>query len=273
MANQMLKQELDAILGAIAQSPEGVGIAELENAAVQYLGRPLIRRTLQRRLDLLMADKKIVGVGKSVARVYRLNSEDATAYVQGVAAVAAAGAIHAEIYVPMSAEGAEIRHLVRQALMHRRPVGYQREFLEAYKPGVTWYLPESTRLQLHEITNEPFEIMGVVFTPIDVLHHRLPVFGFRIGNFAYITDVNHISESEQAKLKNLDVLVIGALQREQHISHYTLEEAIKMADNLRPKVTYFTHLSHKMGRHTDVEKELPPHIKIGYDGLRLKLDA
>ncbi len=151
MANQMLKQELDAILGAIAQSPEGVGIAELENAAAQYLGRPLIRRTLQRRLDLLMADKKIVGVGKSVARVYRLNSEDATAYVQGVAAVAAAGAIHAEIYVPMSAEGAEIRHLVRQALMHRRPVGYQREFLEAYKPGVTWYLPESTRLQLHEM--------------------------------------------------------------------------------------------------------------------------
>lgn len=139
-------------------------------------------------------------------------------------------------------------------------------FAENRYPGIP-------RLQLHEITNEPFEIMDVVFTPIDVLHHRLPVFGFRIGNFAYITDVNHISESEQAKLKNLDVLVLGALQREQHISHYTLEEAIKMADNLRPKVTYFTHLSHKMGRHSDVEKELPAHIKLGYDGLRLKLDA
>ncbi len=139
-------------------------------------------------------------------------------------------------------------------------------FAENRYPGIP-------RLQLHEIANEPFEIMGVVFTPIDVLHHRLPVFGFRIGNFAYITDVNHISEVEQAKLKNLDVLVLGALQREQHISHYTLEEAIKMTDILCPKVTYFTHLSHKMGRHTDVEKELPAHIKLGYDGLRLKLNA
>jgi excisionase family DNA binding protein len=83
MANHMLNQELDAILGAVAQSPEGVGIAELENAAPQYLGRPLNRRTLQRRLDLLMADKKIIGVGKSVARVYKLSSGDATAYVQG----------------------------------------------------------------------------------------------------------------------------------------------------------------------------------------------
>lgn len=139
-------------------------------------------------------------------------------------------------------------------------------FAENRYPGIP-------RLQLHKIANEPFEIMGVVFTPIDVLHHRLPVFGFRIGNFAYITDVNHISEVEQAKLKNLDVLVLGALQREQHISHYTLEEAIKMTDILCPKVTYFTHLSHKMGRHTDVEKELPAHIKLGYDGLRLKLNA
>lgn len=147
--------------------------------------------------------------------------------------------------------------------LHRE---FEYVFAENRYPGIP-------RLQLHEITNEPFEIMDVVFTPIDVLHHRLPVFGFRIGNFAYITDVNHISESEQAKLKNLDVLVLGALQREQHISHYTLEEAIKMADNLRPKVTYFTHLSHKMGRHSDVEKELPAHIKLGYDGLRLKLDA
>jgi len=151
MANHMLNQELDAILGAVAQSPEGVGIAELENAAPQYLGRPLNRRTLQRRLDLLMADKKILGVGKSVARVYKLSSKETTAYVQGVAAVAAVDAIHADVYVPMSAEGAEIRQFVRQALMHRRPVGYQREFLETYKPGVTWYLPASTRLQLHEM--------------------------------------------------------------------------------------------------------------------------
>jgi phosphoribosyl 1,2-cyclic phosphate phosphodiesterase len=137
-------------------------------------------------------------------------------------------------------------------------------FAENRYPGIP-------RLQLHEITNEPFEIMGVAFTPIDVLHHRLPVFGFRIENFAYITDVNHISPYEQAKLKNLDVLVLGALQREQHISHYTLEEAVNMVEILQPKVTYFTHLSHKMGRHAEVESQLPSHIKLAYDGLRLKL--
>ncbi len=89
---------------------------------------------------------------------------------------------------------------------------------------------------------------------------RLPVFGFRVGNFAYITDVNHISKTEQAKLKNLDVLVLGALQRDQHISHFTLEEAVDMVELLRPKTAYFTHISHKMGRHSDVDKELPSHI-------------
>ena len=131
--------------------------------------------------------------------------------------------------------------------------------------------PGIPRLQIHEITNTPFEVLGVPFMPIDVLHHRLPVFGFRIGNFAYLTDVNSISESEQQKLLNLEVLVLGALQREPHISHFTLQQAIDTVNILQPKVTYFTHLSHKMGRHAEVEKELPPHIKLGYDGLKIRL--
>lgn len=139
-------------------------------------------------------------------------------------------------------------------------------FAEYRYPGIP-------RLQLHEIANEPFEIAGVVFTPIDVLHHRLPVFGFRIGNFAYVTDVNHISKTEQAKLKNLDVLVLGALQLEQHISHFTLQEAIDMVEILHPKMAYFTHISHKMGLHGAVQKELPPNMRLGYDGLKLRIDA
>ncbi len=137
-------------------------------------------------------------------------------------------------------------------------------FAEHRYPGIP-------RLQLHEISNNPFEVKGVTFTPIDVLHHKLPVFGFRVNNFAYVTDVNHIAESEQHKLKGLDVLVLGALQRDQHISHYSLEQALGMAERLQPKMTYFTHVSHKMGKHGDVEKELPPTVRLGYDGLKLRL--
>lgn len=132
--------------------------------------------------------------------------------------------------------------------------------------------PGIPRLQLHEITNTPFDVLGVTFTPIDVLHHRLPVFGFRIGNFAYLTDVNHIPEAELAKLQNLDVLVLGALQRETHISHFNLQQAIDTVTILKPKVTYFTHLSHKMGRHAEVEKELPAHIRLGFDWLKIRLE-
>jgi len=132
--------------------------------------------------------------------------------------------------------------------------------------------PGIPRLQLHEITNTPFDVLGVTFTPIDVLHHRLPVFGFRIGNFAYLTDVNHIPEAELAKLQNLDVLILGALQRETHISHFNLQQAIDVVSILKPQVTYFTHLSHKMGRHAEVEKELPAHIRLGFDGLKIKLE-
>lgn len=132
--------------------------------------------------------------------------------------------------------------------------------------------PGIPRLQLHEITNTPFDVLGVTFTPIDVLHHHLPVFGFRIGNFAYLTDVNHIPEAELAKLQNLDVLILGALQRETHISHFNLQQAVDAVTILKPKVTYFTHLSHKMGRHAEVEKELPAHIKLGFDGLKIQLE-
>lgn len=137
-------------------------------------------------------------------------------------------------------------------------------FAEHRYPGIP-------RLQLHEISAAPFEIKGVTFIPIDVLHHKLPVFGFRVDNFAYVTDVNHISEAEQAKLKGLDVLVLGALQRDRHISHYSLEQALDMVERLKPKMTYFTHISHKMGCHGAVDKELPPGVRLGYDGLKIKL--
>lgn len=144
MSNKSLTPELEAIQAIISESPAGIGIAELEAAVTHRLKAKLVRRTLQRRLDQLLADRKIRSDGNSVARIYL-----------GVAATAMAGAVNAEVYVPLSVEGARIRENVRQALMHRHPIGYQREFLEAYEPGVTWYLPQSTRVQLHEMGRTP----------------------------------------------------------------------------------------------------------------------
>ncbi len=138
-------------------------------------------------------------------------------------------------------------------------------FAEIKYPGIP-------RIQLNEIENSPFHIQGVEIIPIDVMHHLLPVFGFRIKDFAYITDVNFIEESEQEKLKNLEVLVLGALQKTEHPSHYTLQQAIEMAKKIGAKTTYFTHISHRMGRHETIENEnLPPSIYLAYDGLVLTL--
>jgi phosphoribosyl 1,2-cyclic phosphate phosphodiesterase len=131
-------------------------------------------------------------------------------------------------------------------------------------------------LNLHEITggvlsNQPFTIKGVLFTPIEVLHHKLPVLGFRVKDFTYITDVNFISEQELEKIYGTKVLVLGALQRNKHISHFTLDEAIEVAQKVNAEMTYLTHISHKMGLHSEVEKELPPNIRLAYDGLKIRL--
>lgn len=155
MSSKSLTRELEAIQTIIGESPAGLGIAELEAAVTQRLKAKLVRRTLQRRLDQLLANRRIRADGNSVARVYLRVSNDVEVQLQGVAAIANAGTVTAEAYVPMSGEGAKTREIVRQALMYRRPVGYQREFLETYEPGVTWYLPQSTREQLHEMGRTP----------------------------------------------------------------------------------------------------------------------
>jgi len=98
------------------------------------------------------------------------------------------------------------------------------------------------------------------------------VLGFRIGNFTYITDANYIASEEMAKIYGSKILVINALQREKHISHYNLEEAIAVAQQIGAEKTYFTHISHKMGLHDEVSQELPEGIEIAYDGLSLCID-
>ena len=153
MARDNSIQEQQTILTLVIEHPDGIGIAALEKALAQRLGKPMIRRTLQRRLNRLIDDQAITVTGKSVALVYKPGAKNAVTPLHGMASATAIAraVLSAEPYVPTSAEGALIRDHVRQDLMHRRPVGYQREFLEAYEPGVTWYLPESTRSQLHEM--------------------------------------------------------------------------------------------------------------------------
>ena len=131
--------------------------------------------------------------------------------------------------------------------------------------------PGIPRIQLHEITNQPFCIEGVTFVPIDAMHHNLPVFGFRVGDFAYLTDINFVPDHEMYKLNNLAVLVIGALQIEPHISHFTLSQALDFTQKVGAKQTYFTHISHKLGSHKEVSKHLPDTVLLAQDGLRLRL--
>ena len=131
--------------------------------------------------------------------------------------------------------------------------------------------PGIPEVKMHHINGEPFTIGKTQFIPIQVMHHRLPVLGFRVNNFTYITDANSIPEKEKEKIYGSEVLVLNALRREKHISHFTLDEAIEVINELKPKEAYLTHISHQLGKHADVEKELPPHIHLAYDGLKIVL--
>lgn len=132
--------------------------------------------------------------------------------------------------------------------------------------------PGIPKINLKSISNQKFHFEGIEITPIEVLHYKLPVLGFRVKNFAYITDANFISETEKKKLKKLDILILNALRKTEHISHYNLEQAIDLIHELKPKKAYLTHISHLMGKHEEVSKELPHDIEIAYDGLKINLD-
>ena len=130
--------------------------------------------------------------------------------------------------------------------------------------------PGIPQLTLHTIGSEPFNIGKVNFIPIEVMHHKLPVLGFRIDDFTYITDAKTVSDEEKEKIRGSKVLVINALQKQTHISHFTLDEAIAFAEDIGAEKTYFTHISHRLGKHQAVSEMLPPNIELAYDGLRLE---
>jgi len=131
--------------------------------------------------------------------------------------------------------------------------------------------PGTPHLKLHEITDAPFEVSSVLFTPLPVNHLRMSVLGFRLGNFSYITDANDIPAKTMEKLKGTEILVLNALQKEKHISHFNLEEAIAMAKRIAAPQTYFTHISHKLGLHNVVDKTLPDTMTLAYDGLSISI--
>jgi phosphoribosyl 1,2-cyclic phosphate phosphodiesterase len=135
-------------------------------------------------------------------------------------------------------------------------------FYEEKYPGI----PE---IDLLTVENDPFTIGELTLLPINVMHYKLPVKGYRINDFAYVTDANFIADAEKEKLKNLDVLVLNALRREPHVAHFTFDQAIAIVKELKPRKAYFTHISHQLGKHEDLAKELPSNIELAFDGLQL----
>lgn len=144
----------------------------------------------------------------------------------------------------------------------------KREFAYAFSdkryPGV----PE---LNLITIDETPFIVGDIEVIPIKVWHHKMPVYAYRFGDFTYITDANRIEDADKEKIKGSKIMVVNALRKEPHISHFTLSEAITLVEELQVPEAYFTHISHQLGKHDDINKELPSHIKLAYDGLQLHI--
>ena len=127
--------------------------------------------------------------------------------------------------------------------------------------------PGVPNIRLQDIGIEPFTIENIEVTPIRVMHYKLPILGYRIGGLVYITDALTIPDEEYAKMKQVDVLVINALRKQPHLSHQTLDEALRVIERVQPREAYLVHMSHHMGLTAEVEKELPPHVHFAYDGL------
>lgn len=144
----------------------------------------------------------------------------------------------------------------------------RREFQYAFS-GVQY--PGIPVLDIVPVTGAAFDIGDLHFEPVQVMHYKLPVYGYRIGNFTYITDANYIAPEELEKIRGTEVLVLNALRHEPHISHFTLNEAIALSEKVGAAKTYFTHASHQLGLHAVLEKELPEGMFIAYDGLRLEV--
>ncbi|MCX6275929.1 MAG: MBL fold metallo-hydrolase [Bacteroidetes bacterium] len=146
----------------------------------------------------------------------------------------------------------------------------KRDFFYAFNNSTYPGVPKAV---LHTIEHGvPFDLIGLRFIPFEVMHMKLSVTAFRIGDFCYITDANFISEEEKKIIRGSKIIVINALRREKHVSHFTLDEAVDFMKELAPEKGYFVHMSHQIGKHDEVNAELPAFIKLAYDGLTLNTE-
>lgn len=146
----------------------------------------------------------------------------------------------------------------------RVQLAIKREFAYVF---ADYKYPGIPRINLHSIENKPFLVNGVEIIPIRVYHYRLPIFGFRIKDFTYITDASYISDQEIAKVKGSRYLVVNALRKEKHLTHFNLEEAEKLIRLISPEKAFITHISHQFGLHAELVKELPEGVTMAYDTL------
>ena len=147
----------------------------------------------------------------------------------------------------------------------------KREFHYIFDPKFQY--PGIPKINRNKILKTKFKIdEDIEIEPIEVMHYKLPVLGFRIGRFAYITDAKTIKEDEKEKLKGLDLLIVNALRLKKHLSHFNLEEALNLIEELHPKKAILTHISHYMGLHEEIQKKLPDHISLGYDNQKIILN-
>ena len=157
--------------------------------------------------------------------------------------------------MPLHAEPRVLEQLQRE---------YAYIFAERKYPGIP-------QVELHPIVSETavFEVAGIPFEPIRAMHYKLPVLGYRIGNFTYLTDANHLGPEALEQMRGSEVIVLNALRHEKHISHFNFQEAVDILEDLAPARAYLTHISHQLGRHRDVEARLPAFIRLAYDGLKV----
>ncbi len=149
----------------------------------------------------------------------------------------------------------------------------QKEIKKEFSYAFNNNYPGLPQYNLLTINNKSFNIGETIISPIRALHHRIEVYGYRINNFAYITDTNYIPPESLVELDGCEVLVINALRKEKHVSHYNLEEALKIIEFLAPKKAYLTHISHLIGFSDDLEKTLPENVHVAYDTLNLSCDG
>lgn len=150
--------------------------------------------------------------------------------------------------------------------------------LEALKREFSYVFGENTypgipKIHVNLINKSAFKLPNdITVQPIEVMHYMLPVLGFRFGDFTYLTDAKTITEEEKQKLVGTKILIVNALRREEHVSHFNLEEALAFIAEIKPERAYLTHISHLFGRHEEIEKELPENVFVAYDGLTLEID-